>query len=229
MPTSTKPDVMSKDRLATVQMTKCLQSRTSWARVLWFKALWTTSLRAKALVISTALVLLSGCASKPALPDCQQASDELCWQLEAKLGYRSPDKNGSGYVRWQQLGDYSEIYVSGPMGAGASTISISPDGAVLARAGQAPIATASAEALFREVLNFQVPALELRAWLQGQAGPSKASKHSYNEHQQLTQLTQAGWQLNFSRFNDTSADAKPNKIIANNPPYKLTVIVKSRQ
>ncbi len=129
----------------------------------------------------------------------------------------------------KQLGDYSEIYVSGPMGAGASTISISPDGAVLTRAGQAPIATASAEALFHEVLNFHVPAPELRAWLQGQSGPSKASEHSYNKHQQLTQLTQAGWQLNFSRFNGTSADAKPNKIIANNPPYKLTVIVKSRQ
>lgn len=188
-------------------------------------------MRAFKLLLPLALMVsvLAGCASKAPMPDCQQLPADQCWQLEAKLGYRSPEKNGSGFVRWQQLGDYSDIYVSGPMGAGASTITISPDGAVLTRSGEAPIVAASGQELFHEVLNFQVPASELRAWLQGQPGPGKIYREKRNQVGQLIELEQAGWALNFSRFNGQQTDAAPNKIIANKPPYRLTVIVKSRK
>ena len=86
------------------------------------------------------LLTISGCAHRGSFtppPDLvahqQQLQRITHWELNGKLGIRTPDESGSASLKWaQQLADY-QINLSGPLGQKRMIITGTPAGVGYAR------------------------------------------------------------------------------------------------
>ena len=87
-------------------------------------------------------LVLSGCASQMASDnagdltrsdgDWQQQDAQLAalthWQLAGKVGIRTPEEGHSANLDWQQDGDDYHMLITGPLGAGRTTLVRDADG-----------------------------------------------------------------------------------------------------
>lgn len=79
----------------------------------------------------------------------------------------------------------------------------------------------------RKHLGWQLPVSDLRYWIQGLISPNApASLTLRNPQGQLTQLTQLGWQMEFSQYQALGSQWLPGKIIAQQNGIKVIIIPK---
>lgn len=70
----------------------------------------------KPLFIATILLVLSACGVAPT------PQQEALWGFEGKFSLRSPQKNQSGYIQWQQYTNSYEVKLWGALGIGTTKI-----------------------------------------------------------------------------------------------------------
>lgn len=63
------------------------------------------------------LLLLTACGGNPKLDDAN-----LAWGFEGKFSLRSPDKNQSGYIKWEQYDKGFKVKLWGVLGLGTTHI-----------------------------------------------------------------------------------------------------------
>lgn len=186
------------------------------------------------LLALAASVLLGGCASTPSnlgkIADWQNYQQRLQqqehWQLNAKLGVRSPSDSGSAYLNWQQHGDNYNIHLSGPLGQGSVHIDGSAERVTLNRAGEPELSATTADALLQQTLGWSAPIAQLKYWVRGLPAPDKASQQEHNAQGALASLQQSGWTLIYSRYSAVDGFLLPGKITASQGDLKLTLIIK---
>lgn len=178
------------------------------------------------LITVTLLLLVSGCSITPQAPEPMPHTKGnaaiTTWQLSGKLGLRSEGQAHSGYLNWQQCGDKYRIRVSGPLGQGAASLTGNSHQATL-RSRNTEISANNPERLLKQQLGWSIPVTELLYWVRGIPAP----KQNY----QLidTQLLQAGWQLNYQRWQQVDQYQLPAKMTATHPRAKVTLIIKDWQ
>lgn len=192
-------------------------------------------------------LLLAACAPKEAvrpvpkadygvLLDQQRAREHLLaktdhWVLQGKLGVsgqvNGKSEGGSGTLTWTQNGDSYEFVVRGPVGSKSFRLSVTPDGAVLEGLEGGPRRSPNAEALVQSALGWHVPLRDLRSWVLGLRADSGPGELKFGDDGLPTVLTQDGWSVAYPSWDTSREPAVPNKVFAENPPYKVKLSVES--
>jgi outer membrane lipoprotein LolB len=184
----------------------------------------------KALLAAVTFLFLSGCAVSPTTDKALQQKSLVSltdWTLEGKLGFRSPQKNGSAWINWRQQGDDYNLRLSGPFGAKATQIQGNNHYAVLRQAGEKDLNAPDAQALTERLFGWPLPVQEMTYWVKGSPGPRDAQILYVEDSKQISTLTQDGWKLEYSDYQTWQHWTLPGKIRGTKGDLSFTLVIKS--
>lgn len=171
---------------------------------------------------------LVGCASvnTPPLPPTALVENLAIdnWSIRGRIALRDENEAHSANIKWLQCGDKYDIRVTSLFGQGAHLFG--SDTLASLKTSDSQIAHArNAQQLLRRQLGWTFPVSELLFWLRGVPAPMM----DYQIENQETSFQQSDWQLSYPRLKQVDNYQLPSKIIANNNPLKITLIVKDWQ
>lgn len=147
------------------------------------------------------------------------------WVLQGKLGVRSPAESGSGTLYWLQQQGHYDIRLSGPLGRGATRIQGGPAGVTLEIAGQPSSHAISAEELLEQQIGWRLPVDNLLWWVRGLPAPGSPSRLQLNPDSLLARLAQAGWIIEYSRYQDIDGKRLPQRLQLSGHDMLLTLVI----
>lgn len=147
------------------------------------------------------------------------------WTLQGKIGVRAPEESGSGTLTWiQQQRDY-DIRISGPLGRGATRLQGDGQGVILDMAGQPTLSAPSAEALLEQQTGWRLPVEHLLWWVRGLPAPDSASRLQLDPQSRLARLSQAGWTVEYSRYQEVNGLHLPQRLQLSANDILLTLVI----
>jgi len=155
----------------------------------------------------------------------QQVEPITSWELQGKLGVRSPGESGSGTLFWLQRNDYYDIRLSGPLGRGATRIQGDSKQTTLEVAGRQPVSAESAEALLEQQIGWRLPVEHLLWWVRGLPAPDAPSRLQLDTHSRLARLSQSGWTVEYSRYQQVGGLELPQRLQISGHDLLLTLVV----
>jgi outer membrane lipoprotein LolB len=177
-------------------------------------------------------VALAGCQTRPVAPVAplaprpweervamlQQARE---WELDGRTAVSLGDQGWQASLDWRQNEDTSELHLAGPLGTGATQVTLTPAGVSVN--GAAPSA-AQTEKL-DEKLGFALPLAQLRYWLLGVPAPGERFEVTQNADGRAASLTQAGWSIEYERYLQVSDDWLPKLLSMTRAQVRVRVAV----
>jgi outer membrane lipoprotein LolB len=136
------------------------------------------------------------------------------WALEGKLAVNSGSDGGSGHFRWQKNPDSHHMDFHGALGRGAWRLDSDPQGAELELADGRVYRSDSVRELVRQRVGWSVPVDYLSWWVRGLAAPGVTEHRTLDDRGRLTDLQQAGWFIEFSRYRPFGGEDMPVKVTA---------------
>lgn len=190
------------------------------------------------LLLLTLLLTLGACSNLHQRETLEFGGDAAAWQahrntvtpldswtLHGKLGVRAPNESGSGTVLWLQQQDHYDIRLSGPLGRGATRIQGDDHGVTLDIAGQTPVSAPSADALLEQQIGWRLPVEHLLWWVRGLPAPDSPSHLQLNPDSQLARLAQAGWTIEYSRYQPIDGVQLPQRLQLSGYDMLLTLVI----
>ena len=177
------------------------------------------------------LCLLSACSqqvTKPA-PDITQAHTAIpnTWHVSAKLGIRNTQKSGSVTLKWQQQNSNYTLRVSGPLGQGSGVLSGNEHAISIQRANKETLYSNQPTELIYNTFGWNLPLAHMTYWIRGLASPLLDIDDQHRTTAgTLDRLTQAGWALRYSRYQQVHDWLMPHRIVAAKEDVTLTLIIK---
>lgn len=144
------------------------------------------------------------------------------WAVSGKIGITTPTESVAGFIQWQQHGKDFDIYVSGPMAAGSTRIKGNIASISLTQGGKT-VDGINPQQLIYDELGWFFPIENLPFWLQGQAAPYSPATTEFDD-EQLSQLQQDKWQVDFLRYNDYYQ--LPERIRISQGQWKFLIVIK---
>ena len=182
-------------------------------------------------LFATSSLVLTGCQTfvqKPA-NHSQQVEAENQFNLQGKIGVRTPQQSGSAFFTWVQQQQQFDIELSGILGVGKTQISGKPGQVTLNSAKTGLIYAESPEELLERATGWQAPITHLIDWVQ--ARPATIDAQIQKDSQQRpTQFIEDGWTVDFS-YNDVQT--LPNKLLlkqalADDKENRITMVIQNR-
>ncbi len=192
--------------------------------------MWNSTSTWRRLFTLALIASVAGCASQKyatqETPDSLEAFTR--WELQGKLGVRTPEDAHSANLIWQQLDDDYLIQIHGPLGRGRIRIEKSGRSVTLTD-GDEQHSASTAEAMLYETTGLDFPVRHLVFWVRGLPSPKgrSARKLMYDESGQISTFEQAGWQIEYRGQQQNAALTLPQKILVSNGDYRLTIVAKS--
>lgn len=182
------------------------------------------------LFVSSSL-LITGCqpfVQKPANVS-QQVEAENQFNLQGKIGVRTPQQSGSAFFTWVQQQQQFDIELSGILGVGKTQITGKPGQVTLNSAKTGLIYAESPEELLEQATGWQAPITHLVDWVQ--ARPATVNAQIQKDPQQRpTQFIEDGWTVDLS-YNDSAS--LPNRLILkqsleSGQENRITMLIQNR-
>jgi outer membrane lipoprotein LolB len=184
------------------------------------------------------LLFISSCATRQP----QVADPELHWQKHQASVASLPSWRASGRVAvkteqdgwtasfsWRQTGDDYTIRLHGPLGRGMVELVGNSQRVQLKQSGQPVQVASSAEDLLFQATGWLFPVSGLRYWLLGVPVQGQKEQHSLNTDGSLQRLEQAGWQTDYTQYQQIDALNLPVKLRLTNDKIQVKLIVKDWQ
>ncbi len=172
--------------------------------------------------------VLAGCAGmRPALrpaPWDQRLADlqrSSSWQLDGRAAVALGKQGWQASLDWHQRGAASEVRLSGPFGAGAMLLKVTPAG--LSINGAPPSDAVAAQ--LQDRLGFELPLDNLRYWLLGVPDPSTDFELTRNDQDRALHLTQAGWSIEYDRYLPNNGDLLPARLVMSRADARVRIAV----
>lgn len=192
------------------------------------------SFRLFSLSLCTASSLfIAGCQLKPTTPPSIQTTllldTQNQFQLNGKIGVRTPQQSGSAFFTWQQTGEDFELELTGMLGIGKTQISGHSGRVTLNSAKTGLIEADSPEELLQRATGWQAPITHLVDWVQ--ARPANNHARTKQDHLgRLVQTIEDDWTVDLSY---TDQDTQPNRLIlkqnlANGAENRITMLIQNR-
>ena len=183
-------------------------------------------------ICSSSVLFLTGCqhlAQPHKVMTSLQIQDENNFNLQGKIGVRTPQQSGSAFFTWVQQQDQFDIELTGILGVGKTQIEGKPSQVTLNSAKTGLITAESPEELLEKATGWQAPIMHLAYWVQAKPATQNA-QISKDEQNRLKQLVEDGWTVDFS-YND--GQVLPNKLIlkqmlADNKENRITMVIQNR-
>lgn len=184
-------------------------------------------------------LLLSACATAPPrLPQgvlqqvWQDRQAQLArldhWSIEGRVAVSTETEGWQASLHWRELaGGRFVIRIIAPLGQGTVALDGGP-GRVVMRTTEDPhpVTADSAETLLYERLGWHVPVAGLRYWVRGLPDPdSRPPKLELDAKGRLAKLSQDGWQIEFSRYQQVGAYQLPGKVFLQNDQLKVRMVI----
>ena len=182
-------------------------------------------------LFATSSLMLTGCqpfVQKPANIS-QQVEAENQFNLQGKIGVRTPQQSGSAFFTWVQQQQQFDIELSGILGVGKTQISGQPGQVTLNSAKTGLIYAESPEELLEQATGWQAPITHLVDWVQ--ARPATVNAQIQKDPQQRpTQFIEDGWTVDLS-YNDSAS--LPNRLILkqgleSGQENRITMLIQNR-
>ena len=179
-------------------------------------------------------ILLSACTQIPskdiAYPIDPQLPAPQIWSIQAKLGIRHDENNGSVIVNWRQNEAEYLITIQGSFGQGNATIRGNEQYVVIERPGQSPIFSNDANTLIEQTFGWDLPVTSFSYWVRGLHSPEYlVDDVVYDANGYIVSLQQSNWTLDYSRYQAVSGRLLPGKIRAKQAGSQLTLIIRQWQ
>ena len=188
------------------------------------------------------LALLSGCASltshesisgqgNPAQWQAHKTHTAQLdgWQINGKVGIRSPRESGSATLFWLQRQDYFDIRLAGPMGRGAARLTGRPGAVSLDAANQGQFKAESAEALLQQQLGWSLPVAHLFWWIRGLPAEDSKSSLTLDSESRLAKLEQDDWQVEYLSYVQQNGYWLPERMKLHGANLDITLVIKDWQ
>lgn len=180
---------------------------------------------------SISALTLSACQSIQTQPQTAHASAQGLNQfdLQGKIGVKTPEQSGSAFFTWQQDQDQFDIELSGILGVGKTQIKGQPGQVTLNSAKTGLVTAESPEDLLEQATGWRTPITNLVHWVQAKPASLKAELQK-DEQQRIQQIIEDGWTVNLS-YNQTAT--LPNKLILQQQletgkENRITMVIQNR-
>ncbi|MGQ7247689.1 lipoprotein insertase outer membrane protein LolB [Halomonas sp. V046] len=187
------------------------------------------------------IALLAGCATtSDTAPLSQTRSDGQwqqqltevkafsSWNLTGKVGLRSPDDSTSANLDWRQTPYHYRLLVTGPMGAGRSTLE-GRDGRVSLTTNEGRFEADSPEALMEERLGWSLPVSSLTDWVRGLPAEGEPFDTTKDNLGFPATLAQSGWDIEYRGWDNVDGLWMPNRLIMTYGDLRATLVVNQWQ
>lgn len=134
------------------------------------------------------------------------------WQLRGRVNVRYDNENHTPRIRWQQQDVEYQITLWGTLNAGHTEINGRPGFVTLENNGDL-LSANTPEELILQQLGYELPVSLLNYWIKGLPAPDSQFDLSFNELNQLTAITQAGWDIIFSDPRQYGAISLPREVV----------------
>lgn len=179
-----------------------------------------------ALVASLAALLVAACAAvptqvSPAADTPLVAADHF--DIAGRLSARRGSEGVAAHFTWRHRPDGDRIDVATPMGQTLARLSGDAAGVRVERPGQAPLASASWDALTREVFGVPIPVEGLAAWVVGAPRANVPFGNERDAAGRLSVLRQSGWEIVYA-YADGAPPAQPTRLVMRYPDTEIVEV-----
>ena len=176
-------------------------------------------------------LFFTGCQQYVKTPD-QPSPEEVAanqFNLQGKIGVRTPQQSGSAFFTWVQDRNEYDIELSGILGVGKTQISGKPGQVQLNSAKTGLIEAATPEELLERATGWQAPITHIISWVQARPATTQAQT-TQDADGRINHIQEDGWNV------DLSYDAEqklPNKLILkqtleDNKENRITMVIQNR-
>ena len=193
-----------------------------------------TTSRFRHAVLAALAVGFAGCAVQksaelPDISDWDRRAAVLAalddFEFSGRIGVRAGDDGFNGRLRWSQDADDFSATVGGPLGIG--TVRIEGDGEAVALTDKDGVTTVLADVepdlYFR--YGWTIPVESLRYWALGIPDPRAPAETAFNESGELQNLSQRGWTVTISRYDDAGGQSMPSRLKAENAGTTVRLVI----
>ena len=182
--------------------------------------------------LASGTLILTGCQQiaqpkQPATASIPTAENEF--QLQGKIGVRTPQQSGSAFFTWAQQQEQFDIELTGILGVGKTQISGQPGQVSLNSAKTGLIKAATPEELLQRATGWQAPITHLVDWVQARPATTNA-KLQKDDSQRISQIIEDGWTVDLSYAEQSRL---PNRLIlkqtlGNGGENRITMVIQNR-
>lgn len=176
------------------------------------------------------LVAVSACTQpsrQPTLPKehfHQQLSQLNHWSLEGKVAIRHGQTSDSASLQWQQQGDRFDIYLSGPLGAGATRLMGDSQTLILANNKSQHTHRSNPQHFMEQYLGWSLPLEKLPQWI---VGYSDSPNRRLHPDHTLAGFTEMDWQVEYLQYQSVGEWLLPKKVVLKHEDLQVTIVIKS--
>lgn len=187
------------------------------------------------------LGLLAGCATSQSVTEprqerqagdweaqTEQVEAFTSWNLTGKVGLRTPQESTSANLDWRQTPYHYRLLVTGPMGAGRSTLE-GRDGRVSLTTSEGRFEADSPEALMEQRLGWSLPVSSLTDWVRGLPADDSDFEIADDELGFPASLEQDGWEIDYRGWKDVNGTWLPNRLVMTYDDLRATLVVNQWQ
>jgi len=148
------------------------------------------------------------------------------WSLYAKVSFRQGNKINTAQMNWTQKQQDYDIQLSGPFGQGGARIYGTEGYVRIDIAGEGSYSAVSPERLVYKTLGLTLPVSQIIYWVRGIPSPEEPYT-PFIEQNQLKNLHQSGWQIEYLRYADNGKLTLPSKLKLVNDDLQIAMVIKS--
>jgi outer membrane lipoprotein LolB len=144
------------------------------------------------------------------------------WSLSGKISVQEKNETATASLHWHQEGEVYRIVVAGPVGTETLVIRGRPHQVSL-ETSQGETSAENEAALLKQVWGKTLPITHLGYWIRGLAAPHEPAR--WSTHAGMTQLSQAGAQINYLEYSAIKGLKLPKKMTITLPAFKIKIAI----
>ena len=188
------------------------------------------------LALALALVFaLAGCQTVPVSP-----APSVSWSvrrpelqtlgrfgLNGRVAVAVGNQGFNAGLRWMQSAAVTNLTLTGPLGAGGVEVTADEGELSVVTSNGKRLGNAAARTQLEDKLGFEPPLASLRYWVLGvpDPDPSKPASVQLDSQQRVTQLTQDGWQIDYTGYMPVGAEWLPRLLTLRRQDVRVRMVV----
>ncbi|HUA26888.1 MAG TPA: lipoprotein insertase outer membrane protein LolB [Steroidobacteraceae bacterium] len=184
--------------------------------------------------LALALVFaLAGCQTVPVSP-----APSVSWSvrrpelqalgrfgLNGRVAVAVGNQGFNAGLRWMQSAAVTQLALTGPLGAGGVEVTANGDDLSVVTSNGKRLGNAAARTQLEDKLGFEPPLASLRYWVLGVPDPATPASVQLDSQQRVTQLTQDGWQIDYTAYMPVGADWLPRLLTLRRQDVRVRMVV----
>ncbi|MEQ1668260.1 MAG: lipoprotein insertase outer membrane protein LolB [Sulfuriferula sp.] len=173
------------------------------------------------------MLSLAGCASTPPAVQVQQLNPvaALPFELDGRIALRYQDQSSTAGLHWSHSVAQDVVTLSSPLGSTLAVLTRNKDGVSLIDSEQRMHQAQDSRELTEKLLGVKLPLDYLAYWVLGQAVPNVTYQTEMDAAATLARLQQAGWVINYQRWQMLGDLNVPNKLMVVGEGSELRMVI----